>query len=154
MYDTYRATCKKWQLCPREDVKNGNVDKIRRCKKNKKCIFSLDFEKTKKHGALRNLILDGSMFFSIFSFFRPSLKFSETLSPSLLYCHISVIHIWKAYDPYFSLHCGALGAISRFFFSNSKFFLPVIRTHCVSIHTKFQLYSIQIEWVIKYFVFF
>ena len=43
------------------------------------------------------------------------------------------------------LHCGALEAISRFFFSNSKKNLPVIRTHCVSIHTKFQLYSIQIE---------
>ena len=46
------------------------------------------------------------------------------------------------------VHCGALEAISRFFFSNSKKNLPVIRTHCVSIDTKFQLYSIQIEWVI------
>ena len=44
-----------------------------------------------------------------------------------------------------AVHCGALEAISRFFFSNSKKNLPVIRTHCVSIHTKFQLYSIQIE---------
>ena len=43
------------------------------------------------------------------------------------------------------MHCGALEAISRFFFSNSKKKLPVIRTHCVSIHTKFQLYSIRIE---------
>ena len=42
------------------------------------------------------------------------------------------------------VHCGALEAISRFFFSNSKKNLPVIHTHCVNIHTKFQLYSIQI----------
>ena len=43
------------------------------------------------------------------------------------------------------LHCGALEAISIFFFSNSKKILPAIRTHCVSIHTKFQLYSIRFE---------
>ena len=28
-------------------VKNENVDKIRQRQKNKKCIFSLDFDKTK-----------------------------------------------------------------------------------------------------------
>ena len=40
---------------------------------------------------------------STFPFLRPSLNFSETLSPLLACCPISVLHIWKAYDPYFSL---------------------------------------------------
>ena len=35
----------------REGLKNGNVDKIRRRQK-KQSAFFLDFQKTKKHGAL------------------------------------------------------------------------------------------------------
>ena len=39
------------------------LTKLGGVKKNKKCIFFLDFQKTKKHGALRNSISEGSMFF-------------------------------------------------------------------------------------------
>ena len=47
----------------REGVKNGNVDKIRRRHKNQKVYFFFRFFKNKKHGALRNSISKGSMFF-------------------------------------------------------------------------------------------
>ena len=53
-----------------------------------------------------------------------------------------------------TLHSGALAAVSRFFFSNSKKNLPIFFTDCVSLHKKSRLFSINIERVIKCFVFF
>ena len=60
--------------------KNGNVDKIRRCKKKQKGHFFLRFSKNKKHGALRNSISEGSMFF-VFSKSNKKMHFLVFLTP-------------------------------------------------------------------------
>ena len=46
-----------------EGVNNGNVDKIRWCQKVQVRNIFFRFLENKKHGALRNLISEGSMFF-------------------------------------------------------------------------------------------
>ena len=111
------------------DVKNGNVDiQFLRApcflffqNQKKKCTFWFMWH---------HLIL------STFPFFRPSLKFSETLSPLLACCPISVIHIWKAYDVYFLNFIVSRALFSkknitfRWFFSN-KWFLTIFCGQCL-----------------------
>ena len=52
MYDTYRATCKKWQLCPRElweRCEKQKCGKLGGVKKNQKVHFFQIFKKPKKN---------------------------------------------------------------------------------------------------------
>ena len=52
------------QITLKEGVKNGNIDKIKWLSKFQVSnIFFKVFQKTKKHGALRNSISVGSIFF-------------------------------------------------------------------------------------------
>ena len=66
----------------REGVKNGNVDKIRRCQKKQKVHFFFRFSKNKKHGALRNSISEGSMFF-VFQKSKKKMHFLFFFTPKL-----------------------------------------------------------------------
>ena len=70
MYDTYRQHARSGDYVPEnsgEDVKNGNVDKIRRRQKNQKVHFFFRFSKNKKTWSPPKLNFGG---LHVFRFFK------------------------------------------------------------------------------------
>ena len=74
----------------REGVKNGNVDQIKVALKKQKVYFFFRFFKNKKHGALRNSISKGSMFF-VFKKSKKKIYFLVFVTPDT-FVNISIFH--------------------------------------------------------------